>query len=98
MIRKGDHVVSSLTRVRNWEAGRIAEALQQDTQLPFSGLVVCAQREHSVGQGVSTAHEQVQHGHRASTPEQSPHAYDSGSGSIWPSLHTAKTEQLQSCG
>lgn len=98
VIRKVNRAVSSLTRVGNWEAGRIAEALQQDTQLPFSGSLLCTQRKHSVGQRVSTAHEQVQYGYRASTPERSPHAYDPGSGSIWPSQHTAETEQFQSCG
>lgn len=41
VIRKGDRAVSSLTRAGNWEAGRIAEALQQDTQLPFSGSLIC---------------------------------------------------------
>lgn len=44
--------------------------------------------------GVSIAHEQVQHGHRVRLSRGSC-AYDTGSGSMWPSLHTAESEQLE---
>lgn len=68
------------------------------TPLLFWASAVGTQRENGAGQGVSTAREQTQHSHGVSVPRQSAHTYGTGSGSIWPSLHTAATEQLQGCG